>query len=246
MESNVSFMYRKPKNAETKRRDAVTRLGSAYGYRARNAELPKRMGYWRTGSARLPPSRVSTCTRQKAEMGVGGWGSYAPPRTGPRILPALHTKGMTLKARAWWALSTTISATIVRITPTFPFNSPADVLAIKACVNVVENPNARVAATVPNNPHNTIGLRPYKSDNRPHGRPSVSHGHGTEGRGSGPEKNWAKEKLEASSPAYRPIFFSSSERWKSRIIKNKYGKLLVIATGSEKRQAARMRSCRLG
>src|SRR5271170_312184 len=88
------------------------------------------------------------------------------------MLPALQTKGITLNARAWWALSTTISATMVLITPTFPLSKPAAVRAIKACAYDFENPNTRVAETVPSKPKMTTGFRPYLSDNRPQGNPT--------------------------------------------------------------------------
>jgi hypothetical protein len=60
---------------------------------------------------------------------------------------------------------------MVLITLICPLNKPAAIRAISAWENDVENPNTTVAETVPSNPKRTMGLRPYKSDSRPHVRP---------------------------------------------------------------------------
>ena len=88
LESRVSFMNKKPKNADMNKNDAVHKFGSAYGNSAKNFESPKTWGYCRTGSANLLSAKAFE-------------DHHAPPKTGPRMLPALHTKGITLNARAW-------------------------------------------------------------------------------------------------------------------------------------------------
>jgi hypothetical protein len=75
--------------ADKRRKLAVTKLGNAYGNLMKNLESPKTVGYCLAGSARLYRSQQSREDRR-----------YAPPRTGPIILPALQTKGITLNALA--------------------------------------------------------------------------------------------------------------------------------------------------
>jgi hypothetical protein len=60
-----------------------------------------------------------------------------------------------------------ISATIVRIIPTFPFPAPDRALAVKAMGNEVENPHSKLVTMVFNKPVNITYLRPNLSEARP-------------------------------------------------------------------------------
>jgi hypothetical protein len=64
--------------------------------------------------------------------------------------------------------SLTISAVIVRMTPTIPLAMPAISLQKTSMPIVLENPNPRFATTLIASPRSIAGLRPYRSDSRPH------------------------------------------------------------------------------
>jgi len=102
----------------------ATRFGRAKGYALKNLFSPNRCGYLAAGFAK------------------------APPNAGPKILPIVQTRGMTLKALGCSSLSGTSSATVVLIIPTFPLLKPAIALANIAQIRVLENPNKMQAIIV--------------------------------------------------------------------------------------------------
>lgn len=75
-------------------------FGSRYGKRLNRALLPKSHGMLCTGSAVVPPS------------------------AGPMMEPQDQTMGMIENAVAWYRLSVTSSAIIVRMMPTLPLSRP--------------------------------------------------------------------------------------------------------------------------
>lgn len=120
-----------------------TRLGRAKGYFFKNTLFPKSSGCLSAGFAK------------------------APPNAGPKILPIVHIRGMTLKALGCNSFCGTISATVVLIMPTFPFPRPARALATMAHGNDVEKPKRMLVVIVHIMPTKMAGFRPYRSDIRP-------------------------------------------------------------------------------
>ena len=102
----------------------------------RNSLLPKRLGYLVAGFARAPPS------------------------IGPKILPIVHTNGITLKALGCRTFCGTISATVVRMIPTVPLLMPASALAVIAQASEREKPHNREVHIVQHKPSMIAGLRP--------------------------------------------------------------------------------------
>ena len=117
-----------------------TMLGSAKGNLMSSLSWPKSFGCFAAGFAK------------------------APPRAGPKILPIVHIKGMILKALGCRFLYGTISATMVRMIPTFPFEAPAIDLTIIAQVRDREKPKSRLVVMVQVKPIKIVGFRPKRSD----------------------------------------------------------------------------------
>ena len=136
----------------TRKKHAHARFGRANGKRTKNSgrRSPNQPGWLVSGSAR------------------------APPITGPMMLPKFQMSGMTEKARGRSACSGTISATMVRMMPTLPLTSPENIRAKKAIASDVLKPNSSRLVKVVSRPINTTGLRPMRSDMRPHRIP-VKH-----------------------------------------------------------------------
>lgn len=68
----------------------------------------------------------------------------------------------------WCSFSRTSSATVVWITPMFPFNPPPKARASKATVKLFANPKINMLRRVPRSPINKTGLRPIRSEILPH------------------------------------------------------------------------------
>lgn len=130
----------------TKKQDPA-KFGNAKGNFLKNALFPKVSGKFFTGFAKEPPNM------------------------GPNILPIVHTRGMILNARGCSSRSGTISATAVRIMPTFPLPRPVRARAATAMERFWENPNMSVLNIVQAKPLRRIGLRPKRSEAKPQGIP---------------------------------------------------------------------------
>lgn len=132
------------------KKTAEAKLGRMKGYSFRNTDPPNRFGCLTAGRAK------------------------APPKAGPKILPMVQTSGMTLKARGWSSFSGTISATMVRMMPTFPFMSPRKARAVINIPRDFEDPNTREKIIVKKSPVRMMGFRPKVSDAAPQGTAMVA------------------------------------------------------------------------
>lgn len=129
----------------TIKKQAETKFGNANGYRLRNSDPPKRFGCFSAGRA------------------------SAPPKAGPKILPIVQTIGIILKARGCSSRCGTISATIVRMMPTFPFMKPIKARDTRTIDRLDDIPNMIDSSIVKICPLIMTGLRPIRSDNVPQG-----------------------------------------------------------------------------
>lgn len=132
----LTFRNRKPVAIPIIKRHADAKFGSRKGYFFQNSELPKICGCLSAGRAN------------------------DPPKAGPKIVPIVHTKGITLKARGCSSFSGTISATIVRIIPTFPFMRPSRAREHSNVAMFCEEPKRTENIMVKVNPARMVGFRP--------------------------------------------------------------------------------------
>lgn len=139
-------------------------------------------------------------------------------------LPMFHTKGIRLNALGCSSLKGTISATVVLIMPTLPLPAPCNALATIANGKLLLNPQSKLISMVEVKPRRMAGLRPYRSEKRPHGIPI---------------KAWKSEKTAAHMPAHFPTSFCGIPN--DSTISGRYGYSEVEARGSAKRHIA-MRS----
>jgi hypothetical protein len=131
-----------------------------------------------------------------------------------------------LNALGCSSLKGTISATVVRIMPTFPLPAPARILAAIATVRFVLKPHTKLVIIVAVKPRRIAGLRPCVSENLPQATPKVA---------------CEREKLAAQTPAHLPTEFCGTP--KLRIISGRYGKSEVLEMGSAKRHTAGRGMC---
>jgi len=90
-----------------------------------------------------------------------------PPNEGPKIDPRLQTSGMIENALGCNSFSGTISATMVRMIPTFPLHPPARALAMIAIGSEVEAPHIKLVIMVRVRPVRIVGFLPNLSEALP-------------------------------------------------------------------------------
>ncbi len=110
---------------------------------------------------------------------------------------------MSKNALDWNFFSLIISLTIVRITPTFPFNPPPNVLQKTAQAKLLENPNPTELIPVPSSPTSSTRFRPAQ-------RESLTRPHSTA------VTNWANVKQPCRMPTWEEMAESWSEGSKDR------------------------------
>lgn len=147
--SYLTFRNKIPVKSPMTKKQHPAIFGNAYGNFLKKALFPKTSGWFSAGFANEPPNM------------------------GPNILPIVHTRGIILNARGCNSRSGTISATAVRMIPTFPFPRPVRARAAIAMGRDLENPNMSVANIVQSKPFRRIGLRPKRSEARPQGMPMI-------------------------------------------------------------------------